>query len=259
MGVSKLEKEKQKIERIGQIKYNNSNEKMKIIRYKDSYDIDVEFEDGHVLKNKTYSNFVKGKIKNPYALSVYNIGYLGEGAFSPSIDNKHTNEYRYWKSMIKRCYSEKEQSEHTSYIGCSVCKEWHNFQNFAKWFNENYYTIGDELMCLDKDILIKGNKIYSTETCVFVPQNINKLFIKSDKARGKYPIGVSYDKERNKYISQQNNIKIFLGRFDTPKEAFEVYKIEKEKHIKEVADEYKNKIPKKLYDAMYNWKVDIDD
>lgn len=33
----------------------------------------------------------------------------------------------------------------------------------------------------------------------------------------------------------------------------------KENYIKEVANEYKDKIPQKLYEAMYRYKVEIDD
>lgn len=165
--------------------------------------------------------------------------------------------------MIQRCYSKKFQAKHPAYIGCSVCDEWKNYQNFAEWCISNYYEIQNEKMQLDKDILIKGNKIYSPDTCVFVPQRINKLFIKSNKSRGEHPIGVSYDKNRNKFTSQcskqyLNNIG-YLGSFETELEAFNVYKEFKENYIKQVADEYKDKIPKKLYYAMYNWKVEITD
>lgn len=124
------------------------------------------------------------------------------------------------------------------------------------------YEINGETMYLDKDILVKENKIYSPETCVFVPQNINKLFTKRQNDRGKYPIGVSFDKKLNEfrsYCSYGNGNIEYLNLFNTPEEAFQVYKEFKENYIKQIADEYKDKIPKKLYEAMYAWKVDIDD
>ena len=120
-------------------------------------------------------------------------------------------------------------------------------------------------MDLDKDILVKGNKIYSPETCMFVPQNINKLFTKSNKIRGKYPIGVYFNKNANKFKAQ---CRIFyngktqqesLGLYNTIEDAFNAYKQFKEANIKQMADEYKGKIPDKLYEAMYDYKVEITD
>lgn len=208
-------------------------------------------------------------MKHPYDKSVYGVGYIGEGRYK-ARDNlcKQTIQYYYWSHMMTRCYNEKYLKTGPTYEKCEVCKEWHNFQNFAKWFDENYYDIGDGRIQLDKDILIKRNKIYSPETCVFVPNRINTLFVKRQNYRGKYPIGVSYykrgkinflsqcyifDREQNK--STHKN----LGYFNTPEEAFYAYKEFKEEYIKQVADEYKDKIPKKLYDAMYRYKVDIND
>ena len=116
-------------------------------------------------------------------------------------------------------------------------------------------------MTLDKDILIKGNKIYSPNTCIFVPQSINTLFIKSDKSRGNLPIGVYYKKQNKKYIAQCkiNNEKKYLGSFDTSEEAFQAYKQFKEHYIKQIADEYIELIPQELYDAMYNYEVEYED
>lgn len=163
--------------------------------------------------------------------------------------------------MITRCYSNKQTSKRRTYKNCEVCKEWHNFQNFAKWYEENYYTISNQVMHLDKDILIKGNKIYSPNTCIFVPEKINILFVKADKIRGSLPIGVSWDKNINKYRSYYytNNKRITIGFYNTPEVAFQSYKIAKEKHIKEIAEEYKDLIPIKLYDAMYKYEVEIND
>lgn len=171
--------------------------------------------------------------------------------YKTKINNKITKEYQTWINIFKRCYNKTYQEKHPSYNNCIVDNEWHNFQNFAKWFEENYID-GYQL---DKDILVKGNKIYSPETCCFVPQEINSLFIKRQNKRGEYPIGVS--KHRNRFAS---NILIdkkrkYLGTFNTPQEAFQIYKIVKEKHIKEIADKYKYLISEKVYLAMYNYKV----
>lgn len=167
--------------------------------------------------------------------------------------------------MLKRCYSDECQKKHPTYKDCTVCEEWHNYSDFKEWFDNNYYEIEGERMALDKDILVKGNKIYSPNTCVFVPQNINTLFIKSNKTRGKYPIGVYFRKDKNKYQAQCRIVyngktqQEFLGLYNTIEDAFKVYKQFKENCIKQVADEYKDKIPNNLYEAMYNYKVEITD
>lgn len=118
-------------------------------------------------------------------------------------------------------------------------------------------------MHLDKDILVKGNKIYSPETAIFVPERINELFSKRNKNNNhnkNLPVGVTLTKS-NKFRARCNrkNGSVHLGCFDSKEEAFEAYKQFKEDYIKEVADEYKDKIPKKLYEALYRIEVNIYD
>ena len=116
-------------------------------------------------------------------------------------------------------------------------------------------------MCLDKDILYKGNKEYAPDKCIFVPERINKLFLKNDADRGDLPIGVTYVTGCNRY--QANCCMLdgrkYLGCYETIEKAFQAYKQFKEQYIKEIADEYKDKIPKELYEAMYNWVVEWND
>jgi hypothetical protein len=167
--------------------------------------------------------------------------------------------------MITRCYNQNQRYINPTYEDCTVCDEWHNFQNFAQWYKDNYYTIENERMELDKDILIKNNKIYSPETCIFVPKFINILFVKGNKTRGQLPIGTSYGYKNNYIIAscgivengkrKQKNI----GDFKNPEEAFKAYKTFKENYIKQIADQYKDKIPQKLYEAMYKYEVEITD
>ena len=155
-----------------------------------------------------------------------------------------------------------------TYKGCKVEDYLLNFQNMSEWLDENYYEVPGEVMHLDKDILCKGNKIYSRETCIFVPQRINSLFIKRDKLRGDYPIGISYHKRDNILevwcrTIEEDSKGNYLGRFkpNQVEEAFQCYKTFKENYIKQVADDYYSQglIPKKLYDAMYRYEVEITD
>ena len=256
------------LDRTGEENYNNFGSKMIIIGYKNCENINVFFpEYNWTINGIRYDNFKRGNVKCPYEKRYYGLGFIGEGKFKTRENDKSTRVYDTWKDMLGRCYSEKFHERNSTYKGCEVEKDLLNFQNFAEWYYKNYYEIEGQTMCLDKDILVKGNKIYSPETCVFVPHNINVLFTKSDKARGEYPIGVSYHKANKKFVAKCNvydfkenkTKRKYLGYYNTSEEAFEVYKQFKEKCIKEVADYYKNKIPQKLYDAMYQYEVEITD
>ena len=250
-----------KDDRLNETRINNDGEEMRIIRYGNSKDIDVEFiKDGVILEHRDYKNFKKGEIKNPMTPSVYGVGYMGIGKFKSRDENgKHTKCHKTWQAMHQRCYDSNYQEKYTTYKNCRVCKEWNDYNEFGKWFDENYYEIEGQRMALDKDILKKGNKVYSPDTCVFVPSSINNLFVKRDKSRGELPIGVS--KKGNKFVAQLNkdNERIYLGLYSTAEEAFQVYKKAKEAYIKEVAEEYKDKIPYRLYEALINYEVEIDD
>ena len=159
--------------------------------------------------------------------------------------------------MIGRCYC-KECTEYNSYgaRGVTVCDSWLNYQNFARWWEENY--LGEEYD-LDKDVINKNSKQYNPENCCFLPREINTALTSRRRERGDLPIGVRI--KEGAIIAQINYMgsKKHLGTFKTIEEAFQAYKKEKEKCLKEYADKYKNKLPKKVYDALYSYKVDIND
>ena len=253
-----------KVNRIGEKKIMNCGDECEIIAYRKAMDIDVRFSTGEVIYNNCYSNFKKGEILSHFYPTVYNKGIIG---LEPTKDKngKTLKSYEIWVKILGRCYNSKCWEKHPTYKGCSVCDEWLYYSNFKKWFDENYYEIDGEKMCVDKDILVKGNKIYSPNTCCIVPNCINCLFIKSNAIRGDLPIGVSYrkNKKSNNYcatlrITNSRKTK-FLGFFETPTEAFYAYKKEKEEHIKKIADKYKNYLHPKVYEAMYSYEVNIDD
>ena len=257
-----------KIDRIGERSFNSFGSEMIITGYKKWDNVDVYFPQyDWTFKGARYGEFKKGNIKCPYDKSVYGVGYIGEGEYKVSENGRTTKCYNVWRGMLRRCYDEEFHKKKPTYKGCSAYEEWLNFQNFAKWYDKNYYEIDGEKMCLDKDILVKHNKIYSPETCIFVPERINTLFTKKNKNRGDNPIGVSYHKRDDVYEAQCNLInpetgkskKEYLGLYDTKEKAFEVYKYYKEKNIKMVADYFRTQIPENLYNAMYNYIVEITD
>jgi len=251
-----------KTDRIGITNTNNFGSLMSVYNYRGSNDIDIIFpENNCIVHNKKYLDFMKGKISSPYETRAFGVGYLGEGKHKTRENGKKTNKYTSWHGILVRCCSEAFQKTRPTYINCVVTKEWLNFQNFGDWYDKNYYKVENKIMCLDKDILIKGNKIYSPNTCVFTPISINSLFVKCNTRRGKFPIGVSYHKRDCSYEASCiiNDKPIHLGTFNNPIKAFNSYKEAKEKYIKEIADRYKNNIPLNLYEAMYKYKVEITD
>jgi hypothetical protein len=183
---------------------------------------------------------------------VYGVGIVPKG-----IMGKNKTAYNVWIGMLLRCYSKSYQKKEPSYIGKSVCDEWKNFENFLTWFNENYVD-GFEL---DKDILKKNNSIYSPSTCCFVPKEINNLFVKRHTRVNGLPSGVHYDKVRKKYTSTiiNNGKTISLGRFDSVEDAFNVYKFQKERKIKDLATKHKNQLKPRVFEVLMNYKLEITD
>ena len=218
----------------------------------------VRFDSGYVTKTQR-SSILKGTVKDKLFRSVCGVGYLGDGEYS-RVDHKIA--YQTWVDMLKRAYTEKKGR--CNYFGVTVCEEWHNFQSFAKWcHSQDFFNIKDEngkRYDLDKDILVKGSKTYSPETCCFVPSEINCLFIRNKRFRGKYPIGVTkIGKYFTARLSKGFGNRVYLGSFKTETEAFLAYKQAKELYLKELAEKYRNKVCYKTYLTLINYEVDIDD
>ena len=185
---------------------------------------------------------------------------FGIGIDDSTASSNQTAHYK-WYRMLERCYSERYLAKKPTYRGCCVCDEWLTFSNFEKWFSDP-----DKGYCeryhLDKDILVKGNKIYSPNTCCFVPQEINSLFIKDNSKRGSLPIGVT-NGYKGSFVAQVNFCGViqYLGKYDTKEQAFNAYKKEKEVIVKILGDEYYKRglITEKVYKALLNYKVEIND
>lgn len=125
--------------------------------------------------------------------------------------------YRRWSGMIDRCYAQYRAKKYPTYEGCSVSSEWKRFSSFKRWMDAQDHDGLD----LDKDIIHPGNKIYGPEFCCFVPHSINTLLNDCRARKGIYPKGVSFDKNRNKYVAylSVNGTNKNLGRHATSEKA----------------------------------------
>lgn len=231
---------------------------MKIITDTASNNIDVEFLDEYhyIKRGCTYSNFRRGTVFNPYDKTAYGVGYLGVGKYKTvESDNPHksTNVDRAWRNMLRRCYYNKTSKEFSSYCGiCEVCELWHCFQDFADWYYANEYKVNERLH-IDKDILFQGNKVYSPDTCLLVPQRINMLFVNKPNKRG-LPNGIN--KTKTGYGVKYSGVD--LGIYNTLIEAYEAYSKQKKSTIINVANEYIDIIPNKVYMALINYKPEME-
>ena len=171
-----------------------------------------------------------------------------------------TDYYKHWASILERSFCPKYKAKYPTYKDVTICDEWLTLSNFKTWFEspESGYKEGYHL---DKDILVKGNKIYSPETCCFVPQEINLMIVRKQRTNHDLPPFVA--KSGNKYTSsvQQNGRHIRLGFYQTPLEAFNAYKNAKERHIRNVAEKYfqEGKITERVYNALMKYEVEITD
>jgi hypothetical protein len=181
-----------------------------------------------------------------------------KGRYKTKGDKYNVKSYAKWRGMLYRCYSKLSVEKQPTYIGCTVCDEWLDFQNFAEWFH-NHYPKDGKIYEIDKDIKVPLNKVYSPEACIFVDDKVNSFVIDSGATRGRYMIGVTLHKKKGKLSSRCRNpitgIRENLGYFSDEIEAHLAWRKRKSELAYELAmiqdrDEVKQ--------ALLNWKEALD-
>lgn len=187
-----------------------------------------------------------------YKPTLFGVGYIGKGEYKSrdSATRKNTPHYRTWKSMLRRCYSEEVNGNYKAYEGCIVDEDWHNFQNFASWADEQeFFKCGYEL---DKDLLSKGGKMYSKDTCTFLPKELNRI-LQGTRSKNNSSVGKRGSRYRSVISIDGKNVS--LGTFDTREEAYSEYCIKKKEYIVNKAIEWKGRISEEAFKALLNWEV----
>ena len=247
-------------------------------------DIDIKSSVGVVCKSKSFGDFriVSYSDSKNVLFEFINTGFLTSTRsdcvrdaidsellsywLSLTIAGVATKEYNLWYTMLQRCFDEHSEGVLETYKDCTVSENFKSYEYFYDWCNNqvgfNIFDENDRPFEIDKDLLIKGNKLYSENTCVFLPREINVALTKSNKTRGDYPIGVHWSNTKKVFIAQINKgggSQKHLGQFDTELEAFNAYKQAKESYLKELANKWKDKIDERAYEALMNYQVEITD
>ena len=235
-----------------------------ITNYVNANNINIKFLTTGYETKTCSSCIVCGEIRDRYYPTVLDIGVIGDEA-TRDVRGEKFKEYILWTHMLSRCYSKRVHEKSPSYHDCTVSEKFKYYPFFKDWCNKqqgfNLVDADGNTFELDKDILIKGNKVYSEETCVFVPKEVNSVFPKCDRSRGIYPVGVNYHKASKKFVAQisYSKKKVHLGCFDTVEEAFLVYKKAKEHQIKSIAEKYKGVLDHRVYETMMGYVVELKD
>ena len=245
---------------VGVICKSKSSGDFKILKYNDTTNVEIEFLKTGYETAVRLGDIKNGKVKDPYLPFVYGVGMLGTKYPSREGD-RNTKEYLLWKNMLKRCYSDDFKKKNPTYIDCEVSDNFKSYEYFYEWCHKQigFSVDGFEL---DKDLLIKGNKVYSETTCVFLPREINLLLVKSTASRGEHLIGVRWHKRDKTFVARVRKNKgkqECLGLFKTELEAFNAYKTAKEAFVKEQANKWKGKVDPRAYEALTNYTVDVND
>ena len=245
---------------VGKVCKSKSSGDFKILKYNDAKEVEIQFSKTGYEATAGLGNIRNGYVKDPYLPSVCGVGILGT-KYSNTINGVRTKEYVLWQSMLVRCYSDAYKKKHPTYEGCEVSDNFKSYEYFYEWC-QNQIGFSNKDWQLDKDLLAKGNKIYSEDFCVFIPSDINLLLTKRTASRGEYLIGVYWSKTNKAFramVSKNKGKQEYLGCFKTEIEAFNAYKQAKETFIKEQANKWKDKIDDRAYSALINYEVNIDD
>ena len=233
----------------------------KYINHKEVY---VKFLDTGYETKAYFGNIKKGIVRDRTVPSILGVGIIGDEV--TKVNGNRLKEYNLWQALLGRCYCDKFHVKCPTYKDCSVSDNFKYYPYFKSWCQQQigFGCLDDKgnHFELDKDLLIKGNKVYSEDTCCFIPREITVALIYNQTKKGKHPIGVSYSKVNNKfvvYVKKGDGSREYLGYFEDASVAFLAYKASKEAYLKELANKWKDKIDPRVYEALIGWEINIDD
>lgn len=218
-----------------------------VVGYENSNKVSVIFAPDLHIHDFTAQNLRDGKFFDRYEPSVMGVGFVGIGSYTmkthPIVDSA-------WRAMLKRCYSDEVQKVSKSYRGCSVHPDWHNFQVFAEWYTKQEgYGLGFDL---DKDLIVKGNKVYSEWTCCLLPREINSLLQLKESDR-QLPYGISVKRGKYEVRAKLGGKTVWLGSFSYIGDAEDRYIQSKREYCKKLIEKWQGNLGVEVIDKLEGW------
>ena len=185
---------------VGKVCKSLNSGDFKILKYNNKTNVEILFLKTGYETVVRLGNIKSGNVKDPYSPSVHGVGIIG-AKYPATVNGVLTKEYILWHSMLVRCYSNTSKKKNPTYEGCEASENFKSYEYFYEWCQKQI-GFNNEGWHLDKDLLIKGNKVYSEDSCVFIPQEINKVLINCTASRGEYLIGVLWCKKGKAFKAQ---------------------------------------------------------
>lgn len=238
---------------IGSVWPSKKHGKFEVVEYKNYNNVKIRFIKTGFKTVAQGCQVRNGHVKDKLSPSVFGVGFIGEGIFSVRANDRETDAYKTWRTILKACYSSRLTHKINPYVDCAVCDDWHNFQNFAEWFYENHPKDGRKYT-LDKNIKSLGSKVYCPENCIFVTSNVYRFVIRIEKTKGQLPVGVSVESRNGRFQSfcgdPDTNKSTRLGYFDTPYSAHMAWRNKKYEYAIELANQQERE---EVKIALLNW------
>ena len=228
-------------------KFNTRNHGIvTVLDYIDCSNVLIKFENSGAIKTVRADHLRCGNIKDQTQPTVYGVGVVGENF---DKGESHSLTYNTWNGMLQRCYDPKLKQRRKTYERCFVDTVFLDYEYFKEWCH-NQKGFGNKGWNLDKDILSNEVKVYSPDTCCFIPPEINSMFAGFSSERKKH-IGVFENNSGNFYVRTLiNGVKKSLGTFPTKDEAEKVHKAEKRRKILLVLDEWEDELDVRVVERL---------
>lgn len=253
-GDTYLLRSKNKLEYEGMEFESNTYGKFTVLEYISNVNIVIKFLKTGFVTKTTLTQIQLGTVADKLLPRLYGVGVLG-GKYPLKDGGKTKREYKLWSGMLYRCYDDGYKKRFPTYNECEVSDYFKRYDNFHEWCNtqKGFTETGWHL---DKDLIVSGNKFYSENNCVFLPELINLAIVKPKKSRD-LPTGVSKVYKSRKFIariSRYGNTES-LGAFSEIEDACNIYKEAKKSYIAELADKYKHLLDERAHVSLINYEV----